>query len=410
VGLLNWQHQTTPQTNPAAFGQNALVTSGFNANAGIVQGFASGGSVNFSFNNSHQNVNAFNTAYNAFTGSSLGFTATQPLLRGFGMGLNRRFIRIARNEQKIASLLFQQQLLATTYGVIRLYTDFVALYEDVKVRQETVTSAERLVSDTQAQVDEGTLAPVEVTRARAQSFSARQDLLNSQGLLAEQESMLKNVLTRSQDQAIRSAHVIPTDPLNSPASDEVRPEQDLIAAAVANRPDLGQARVQVENSLIGLEGARSATKPELDLVGVMQNNGLAGSLTGFAAGAAVPALSGGYGGALGQVLSRDYPTYGIGLQLTLPLKNRVAESDLARDEIQTKQSQIRVQQLQNQAALEVQDALIAMRRARGTYDAAVQARKFQQESLEAEQTKFEVGASTAFFVVQYQTLLAQAKS
>ncbi|HXS96095.1 MAG TPA: TolC family protein [Candidatus Limnocylindrales bacterium] len=410
VGLLNWQHQTTPQTNPAAFGQNALVTSGFNANAGIVQGFASGGSVNFSFNNSHQNVNAFNTAYNPFTGSSLGFTATQPLLRGFGMGLNRRFIRIARNEQKIASLLFQQQLLATTYGVIRLYTDFVALYEDVKVRQETVTSAERLVSDTQAQVDEGTLAPVEVTRARAQLFSARQDLINAQGLLAEQEAILKNVLTRSQDQAIRSAHVIPTDPLNIPASDEVRPEQDLIAAAVANRPDLGQARVQVENSLIGLEGARSATKPELDLVGVMQNNGLAGPLTGFAAGATAPALSGGYAGALGQVLSRDYPTYGIGLQLTLPLKNRVAESDLARDEIQTKQSQIRVQQLQNQAALEVQDALIAMRRARATYDAAVQARKFQQESLEAEQTKFEVGASTAFFVVQYQTLLAQAKS
>jgi outer membrane protein len=355
-------------------------------------------------------VNAFNTAYNPFTGSSLGFTATQPLLRGFGFGVNRRYIRIAGNEQKIAGLLFQQQLLQTTYGVIRLYTDFVGLYEDVKVKQETVASARKLLSDTQAQVEEGTLAPVEVTRANAQLFAAQQDLINAQGLVDEQEAILKNVLTRNQDAVIRAAHLMPTDTLAIPATDQVQPEQDLINAAIANRPDVGQARLQVENSLIGLEGSRSATKPELDLVGIMQNNGLAGSATGFGAGSTAPALAGSYAGALGQVLARDYPTYGIGVQLTLPIKNRVAEGDLARDEIQTRQSQIRVKQLQNQAALEVQDALIAMRRARASYDAAVQARKFQQESLEAEQTKFEVGASTAFFVVQYQTLLAQARS
>lgn len=410
VGTINWSHQTTLETNPAAYGQNALVSSGFNANAGVVQGFATGAQVSANFDNTHQSINALSTAYNPFTGSSLGLTVTQPLLRGFGMAVNRRYIRIARNEQRIADLLFQQQLLATTYGVIRLYTDFVALYEDAKVKQETVNLAEKLLSDTQAQVEEGTLAPVELTRARAQLFSTRQDLINSRGLLEEEEAILKNVLTRSQDAAIRSAHVVPTDTLSIPATDEIRPEQDLITAAMGNRPDLGQAQIQVENSVMGLEGARSATRPELDLVGVMQNNGLAGPLTGFATGTTAPSLGGGYGGVLGQVLARDYPTYGIGLQLTLPLKNRVAESDLARDEIQVKQSQIRVKQLQNQAALEVQDALIAMRRARASYEAAVQARKFQQESLEAEQTKFEVGASTAFFVIQYESLLAQAKS
>jgi len=412
VGVLNWSHQTTLEVDPLAYDQNALVANGLTANAGIQQGFSTGGQVSFNFNNSRQSINALNTAYNPFTGSSLGFTATQPLLRGFGAGLNRRFIRIAANEQKIAGLLFRQQLLATTYGVIRLYTDFVALYEDAKVKQETVTLAEKLLSDTQAQVDEGTLAPVELTRARAQVFSTRQDLINSRGLLEEEEAILKNVLTRSEDAAIRGAHVVPTDALGIPATDEIRPEQDLISAAMAHRPDLGQARLQVENSIIGLQGSKNATLPELDLVGIMQNSGLAGSLTGFAGvtGSTVPSLGGGYGGVLGQVLARDYPTYGIGVQLTLPLRNRVAESDLARDELQVKQSQIRVRQLQNQAQLEVQDALIAMRRARASYEAAVQARKYQQESLEAEQTKFEVGASTAFFVIQYESLLAQAKS
>jgi outer membrane protein len=409
VGLLNWSHQTTLQTNPNAYGTSALVQQGFTANAGIQQGFASGGQAALNFNNQHQSLNSINTAYDPFTGSSLGLTFTQPLLRGFGIGLNHRFIRIAGNEQKITSLLFQQQLIATTYGVIRLYTDYVALFEDEKVKEETVRMTDKLLSDTQAQVDEGTLAPVELTRAKAQVFSVQQDLINSRGLLAEEEAILKNVLTRDAGAQLRGIHIVPTDSLTIPASDEVRPLQDLQAEALAHRPDVGQARLQVENSQIGLAGARNATLPEVDLVGIMQNNGLSGPTTGFYPGTNLP-LGGGYGGVLGQVLARNYPTYGVGVQVTLPIHNRIAEADLARDEIQEKQSEVRAHQLQNQAALEVEDALIAMRRARASYEAAEQARKFQQESLEAEQTKFEVGASTAFFVIQYESLLAQARS
>ncbi len=128
------------------------------------------------------------------------------------------------------------------------------------------------------------------------------------------------------------------------------------------------------------------------------------------ANSGAPAFSGGYGTALDQILSRNYPTYGVGVQMTLPIHNRIAEADLVRDELQVKQSEIRLRQLQNQARLEVEDALIAMRRARASYDAAVQARALQQESLAAEQAKFEVGASTSFFVIQYESLLAQARS
>jgi outer membrane protein len=409
VGQLNWSHQTTPQTNPVVSGTNALVSNGFIANAGIQQGFASGAQASLGFNNNHQSINALNTAYNPFTGSSLGLTLTQPLLRGFGPTLNHRFIRIAGNERRILGLLFQQQLIATTYGVIRLYTDFVALYEDGKVKEESVRQATKLLADTQAQVEQGTLAQVELTRARAQLFSTQQDLINSRGLLEEQQAILKNILTRDEDARIRSLRVIPTDPLTIPEKDELRPIEDLIADARANRPDVGQAQLQVANSMIGLEGSRNLTKPEVDLVGIMQNNGLAGPLSGFVNSPNL-AYGGGYGSALGQVLARDYPTYGIGLQVTLPIHNRIAEADLARDELQVKQSQVRVKQLQNQTALEVEDALIAMRRARASYEAAVQARQYQQESLEAEQAKFEAGASTAFFVIQYESLLAQARS
>jgi outer membrane protein len=409
VGQLNWSHVSTPETNLLAFGQPNMVTQGFTANAGVQQSFSTGGQVSVNFDNSHQSTNALNSSYNPYTGSSLGLNITQPLLRGFGMSLNRRFIRIAGNERRITSLLFQQQLIVTVYGVVRLYTDFVALYEDEKVKEETVRAAEKLLSDTNAQVEAGTLAPVEATRANAEVFSTRQDLINARGLLEEQEAILKNVLTRSEDEAIRSAHVIPTATLEIPAQDEIRPIQELIGEAVANRPDLGQARLQVENNIIGLQGSKNATLPEVDLVGIAQNNGLAGPLTGFSSSSNQP-FSGGYGSVLGQVLARDYPTFGIGVQVTLPIHNRIAESDLARDELQVKQSQVRAAQLLNQAKLEVEDALIAMRRSRAAYEAAEQALKFQQESLDSEQAKFEVGASTAFFVIQYESLLAQAKS
>ena len=411
VGQLNWTHQTTPQSNSVTTGTPSLISETTLANAGIQRGFSTGAVAGLMFNNSHQALNSLRTAYNPYTGSNLGLNVSQPLLRGFGLGLNRRFIRIAGDEQKIGGLLFQQQLIASVYGVIRLYTDFVALYQDVKVKQESVMTAERLLSDVSAQVEEGTLAPVEQTRANAQVFSTRQDLANSQGLLEEQEAILKNVLTRqgNEDLEVRSAHIIPTDTLEIPAQDNIQPIQDLVAEALANRPDLRQARLQIDISRIGLQGSKNATLPEVDLLGVVANSGLAGALNPLEP-SADPALIGGFGGVLDQILSRRYPTYGIGLQLNLPLRNRIAEADFARDQIQVKQSEVRLRQLENQARLEVEDAIIALRRARASADAAAQARQFQQESLAVEQAKFDVGASTSFFVIQYQSLLAQAQS
>jgi outer membrane protein TolC len=410
-GQVNWTHQTAPQTALTTTGLPTMVTNSTLFNAGVQQGFSSGAVASIAFNNNRQSINSLRTNLNPYTNSALGVNVTQPLLRGFGPTLNRRFIRIAGNQQKIGSLLFQQQLILTVYGVIRLYTDLVALDEDERVKAETVALAEKLLSDVKAQVEEGTLAPVESTRASAQVFSTRQDLINARGLREEQEAILKNVITRrgNADPEVQAAHIIPTDTLTIPATDEIRPIQDLTSEAVNKRPDLGQAQLQVANSQIGLEGARSATKPQLDLIGIMQNSALAGDVNPFLPGAD-PSLVTGYGGALNQIFTRRYPTYGIGLQMTLPLHNRIAEADLARDELQVKQTQIRLRQLENQARLEVEDALIAMRRARASYDAAVEARRLQQESLEAEQAKFEVGASTSFFVIQYESLLAQARS
>ena len=189
------------------------------------------------------------------------------------------------------------------------------------MKEETLASAEKLYSDTKAQVEEGTQAPVELTRANAQVFSVRQDLINSRGLLEEQEAIVKNVITRrtSNDPEVLNARISPhRAPSKCPLRTRLPPIQDLLAQAFANRPDLQQAGVQVENSQISLEGSRNELLPEVDLVGVMQNNGLAGQANPLAA-AVDPAFIGGYGSALEQILARRYPTYGAGVNITLPL-------------------------------------------------------------------------------------------
>jgi outer membrane protein len=368
--------------------------------------------------------NSLRSAYNPYSTSFFGFSVVQPLLRGFGSGVNRRFIRIAKNDRAISDLVFRQQAIATVSGVIRLYYDLVSLGEDFKVRQQTLALAQRLYEDNKAQVELGTLAPIELVRAQAQVAAARQDLANSEGFLLQQELILKNVLTRSgnADPMIRQVRVVPTSPITIPATEDIAPEQDLLAEAVRKRPEVAAAGLQIQNSRISLEGSRNELLPELDLVGSVQGSGLAGQLTpnvientpgGIVTTPTAgpdPSTVGGLGTALGQVFGVRYPTYSVGLQLMLPIRNRVAQADIARDELQVHQTEIRQRQIDNQVRLEVEAALIALRRSRAAYEAAAQSRALQEQSLTIEQEKYAVGLSTNFLVIQYQSFLAQARS
>ena len=396
TGQLNWEHQTTPQLNTAAVGSSSLVSRGFTGNVGLDAGFSPGTQFGLTYNNALQNTNSTTYLFNPSTQSSLGFTVTQPLLRGFGISLNRRFIRIAGIDRKISDLVFREQAIATVSGVIRLYYDLVSLNEDLAVKRQTLETAQRLYQDNQAQVQAGTLAPIEQTRAQAQVAAAQQDLITSEGFVLQQELLLKTVLTRrgTADPLLRAARIVPTSSIAIPASDESRPVDELVKEAMANRPEIAAAGLQIEGGHISLEGSRNELLPELDVVGVAQNSGLASNA----------------GGALGQVLGRDNPTYEVGLQLNLPLRNRQAEADLARDEMQVRQFEVKRQQVENQVRLEIENALIALARSREALQAATQVRTLQEESLGLEREKFKVGLSTTFLITQYQSFVAQARS
>ena len=414
-GQINWAHQTTPEYNPLITGaSNWLVSNNFNGNVGYTQGFSTGAQLGVAFDNTQITSNAARYTYNPILSSSLGFTITQPLLRGFGIELNRRFIRIAKNDQRIADLVFRQQVIDTVAGIARLYTDLVSLNEDVKVKREALRLAQRLYEDNQHKVEQGQQAPIEVTRAQAQVASNQQALISAQGLVQQQELIVKTALTRGglANPAIRAAHIIATDTITVPETESVRPVDDLIAEALQDRPDLAQAGIQVENSQISLKGSLNALRPELDVVGTVQNGGLSGDVNA-AALALTPGAAlypGGYGTALGQIFKNNFPTYSVGVQLTLPLRNRVAQADAVRDELQVRQTQVRRQQFEDQVRLEVADAYVAMQQARAAYEAAVQSRILQEQSVKVEQETFDVGLATNYLVIQYQTYLAQARS
>src|ERR1700676_1341692 len=414
-GLINWAHQSTVEYNPQLTGaSNWLLSNNVTGNVGFTQGFSPGTQLSMTFDNTRLTSNADRYTYNQILNSSLGFTIKQPLLRGFGIELNRRFINIAKNNGKIADLVFRQQVIDTVAGIARLYTDLVSLNEDVKVKREALRLAQRLYEDNKDKVDQGTLAPIEVTRAQAQVAVSQQALISAEGLVEQQELIVKTAITRGGlgNPAIRAARIIPTDTLTVPDTASVRPVEDLITEAVRDRPDLAQAGIQVQNSQISLKGSLNALRPELDVVGTVQNGGLSGVVSPAAAaltpGAAV--YPGGYGTALGQVFRNNFPTYNVGLQLMLPLRNRVAQADAVRDQLQVRQSQLRRQQFEDQVRLEVADAYVALQQARAAYDAAVQSRILQEQSVKVEQETFDVGLATNYLVIQYQTFLAQAQS
>jgi outer membrane protein len=416
-GRLARTHTTAPQLNSFQVGTTSLVGDTSLWNAAWQKGFLTGGALSVTVENSHQSVNHPRYDLNPFYTTAFGVTFTQPLLRGFGPALNSRFIRIARNSRQQADLVFQQQVVSTTASVIRLYWDLVSLTEDVRVRRQALDRAEKLLRDNQEQVDVGTRAPIEVVRARAEVARAERDLIVADSLRRQQGTVLMDYLSLEtvSDAALAGITIVPTDSLRVDHREPMPSTAELAERALKDRPDIAQAQVQIESSRTALIGSRNARLPSLDLVASARTNGLAGDLNALTLPGAGPhttdpALVGAYGTALSQLYQRDSPDYGVALQVVIPIRNRAADADYARDTLAVRQQELRLLQLKKQVYVEIENARIALEQARATLDATGRERDFQEQALAAEEEKLAVGASTTFVVIQYQRDLAQARS
>ena len=419
---INFGHTTSPQSNTVTSGTSALVTSNKTANFGISQSFLTGGTVALSYNNITQDQNSFRSTVNPFTTSSLDLTISQPLLQGFGFAQNNRTIRIAKNNVRAADYVFRQQLINSVANVVQLYWTLVAANSTVSVNQQAVAVAQKLYDDNQKQVEIGTLAPIEVVRAEAQLATAQQALVAAQSAVLQLEAVLKSALSRNgmTSPAILEAHVIPTDPIRIPATEAIQPVQDLVSRALDNRPDVAQSRIQLDNAGIILSGTRNALLPTLNAIGDFRSNALVGAqntilgppstTTGLIQTPPIadPFFVGGYGTVLAQLFGRNFPTYSIGLNLTIPLRNRNAQANVATAALNLRQNQLLLQRQINQIRVDVQNAITAVNQARAQYEAAVKGRVLEEQTLDADQKKLALGATTVYQVIQDQRDLTTA--
>jgi len=406
-------HTTSPQSNTILTGTTALIQQTRTFQAVYNQNWDFGLGAQFTYYNQNTNVNSALFSIDPYTSGYLDLQITQNLLYGFGSAVNGRNIRVQKNNIKVTNLQFRSQVATTVSSVLNLYWDLVEFWEDVRARQRELAAAEQLLNNNRKQVEAGTLASIEVTRAEAQVYVSQQDLLVSQTNLLQQETVLKNAISRNgiANSSLVDAHVIPLDTITIPARDETPPVDQLVELALANRSEIAQSRLNIDSNKLNLVGIKNALKPTLQAFAELTNNGLTGTLTPL--GAQTPGvgyLAGGYDNLLAQMFRRNYPNYSAGLALNIPLRNRAAQSDYVTSELELRQNELGLQQNINQVRVDVQNAVIGLQQARARYAAALKASVLQQQTLDADQKRLALGASTAYQVVLDQQNVASAES
>src|SRR5580658_1675896 len=387
------------------------------------QGFQSGTNLSVGFNNQRQTI--ADAPFNPLSpqlNSSFNFRLTQHLLQGFGFAANTRYIRIAKNDREISDVAFRLQITTTVDQIENMYWDLVYAYENVRVQKEQLSFAQKTLSDNQKQVEIGTLAPIEVVRAQSVVASNQQTLTLALTNLELEQLLMKNALSRNLvDPTLADAEVIPTSTMELPAQEAVIPTQDLVNDALGHRPELAEARINLTNTDISNKAIRSALLPTVDLFAYYGGAGLGGlqnpsnlcgnpnSVPNFCTPPAFAATTVSYGGTLNQLVNSTAPDKGAGITVNIPLRNRAGQATQVRSEFEYRQAQLRIQQIENQVRIEVRNAQFGVQQNRASVASAQAAVDLARQSLDAEQKKYALGASTSTLVLQNQAAMTQAE-
>ncbi|MGH9863634.1 MAG: TolC family protein [Candidatus Acidiferrales bacterium] len=448
-GTVTWQRTEFPVNNPvqSAVGSLALsdiarfVQQSSSGNFTYTQGFITGTSYQITWNNQRRSTSSAFDFFNPAVSTQVQISVSQPLLNGLGYAQNKRFIRVANNNRRISDQFFAQQVMDIVSTVKQAYWELVFARQDVKVKEQSLALAQKLYNDNKRQVEIGTLAPIEVVRAEAEVARNRQDLIVSQTTLAQQQIRLKDLVAKNtRDPLLALVDIEPTDHPEVPDLPEILPLQDAMQIAMEKRPEVSQAQLDLKNRELTIRAARNALLPALNAFGFYGGRGLAGegvilgnptATTGsqviLADGSAAQiggqdlfvqsttfqqlgTIDRGLGTSLTRAVQGDFPDYGVGVTLSIPIKNRAAQGEMDRALIEERQAETRYQRTVNTIVVEVRNAQIAVEQSRARIDAAREARRLQEETLSAEQKKFQLGATTIFLVIQAQRDLAQARS
>jgi outer membrane protein TolC len=427
-----------PLTSGTGTGQSALTaltlhTSTFNTQ--FTEGFHTGTTFFTTWDNTRSSSTSAANLFNPSVQSSIYVGFQQQLLNGFGTAVNTRNIRIAKNNRKIADLAFAQQAITTITNTITAYWELVYARENVKVQQQAVTVAEKLYNDNKKQLEIGTMAPLDVTRAESELATDRQNLIVAQTAELQQQQILKNAITKNPlAPNMINLEIIPSDLPSKPEAIEAPNFEQAVSEAFSKRPDVQEMAINLQNGEIDLKATRNALLPTATLQAQYGTVGLAGNQTqvltsqtvagtqlvdinGAPAGVYLPnvvplttqVVKGGFGDAMSSVFHNNFPDYSVSLNLTVPIRNRSAQADNQRAILTQRQIEAQMQQLKNSALLDVRNSYIALEQDRARVDAAAKARELQQQTFDAEQKKYQLGASTVYLVIQTQRDLIAAQ-
>jgi outer membrane protein TolC len=442
TGTVLFDQIAVPVNNPFLAGTGTTGVGAVSAhtaeyNFAVSQGFSSGTTVNLAWDNTRSSSSALNL-FNPAVQSSLYVTVSQQLLNGFGFFANRRNILISKNNRKIADLAFAQQAITTVTNTINTYWELVYARQNVDVQQQAVTVAEKLYSDNKKQLEIGTMAPLDVTRAESELATDNQNLIVARTAQLQQEQNLKNAISKDPLAAnFVNVQILPSDKPTPPEAIEASSFEDALREAFVKRPDLQEQFYNLKNADIDARATRNALLPVATINGRYGSQGLSGNRTVAGtpittAGSAVvdsngspvtvlgagdvpveifvpnvtPTVAGtmkdGFGTAQSEIFHNTFPDYSVYLNLQIPLRNRSAQADNQRAILTARQQQAVMQQLKNAALLDVRNTYIALVQDRARVEAAGKARELQRQTFEAEQKKYQLGATTVYQVILTQ--------
>lgn len=422
IGTIQLERAKQPQTNTLFSGGRTSLTTNTDAyDFTYNQGFATGTGLQVGFNNTRTTTDNPFSNYSPTLNASFKATLTQHLLQGFGIYVNKRFYYEALNNRRYTDASFRQQILYTTNQIENIYWGLVSAYETVQAKERALTQSTQVESDTRKQLDIGTMAPLDVVNAQQNVASDKQALISAQSTLKYQELVMKQAIARNlNDPSLVAADVIPTDRISlDELPEEKQPVDELVQVAFKQRPELEQAVLNLKNSEIAVHGAKNGLLPVLDVYAFYGASGVGGAQspsclnlfsgpTGPCAPGTYPTI--GYGSVLNNLVNSTGPDKGVGFSLNVPLRNRPAQADQARSLLEYRQNELRLEQLYVQIRMQVVNAQFALTNDRAQVLASRAAHDYAQQSLDAEQKKLTLGASTTANVLQQERNLATAES
>ena len=410
---LNSNLSSSSRTNPSSTqldGGESIVSDTAVYNGGMSQAVEwGGGNYTLNFNNNRSASTNFFSSFNPSYRSSFQASYTQPLLRGFKIDPTRQQIQVTRINRDIADIDLRQAITNTVSEVRNAYWDLVYATQNLAVQQQALDLAEELIRDNEARVEIGTLAPIDVVQARSEAAARRQSLAAAEQSLAVAELALKQLVVDSTQDEFWTATINPVDLPN--LSPEPIDLEQAVRAAIDQRTDIARSRRQLDINEVNLSAMSNNRLPAVDLTASYQLQGQGGTRflrTGLG-GAVMTEIPGGPSDAFNQMFDADFPAWTVQLNVSYPLGQSAADAAYARARLQTQQVQAQLSQLQLQVATEVTNAVVQIRAIERRIEAATAARELAEEQLAAEQTRFDAGLTTNFFVVQAQRDLATAQ-